>query len=251
MSDFNASPRRKIALDNNKLKLYTNCPSAEGKRSSLSWGIHKNNPRITIYTGDPADQTARTNNGRIQAELDMGLVQIVFQLLEQSTTEAAGWKKQIKCFNYTFFGGKRSDKPQNTADIWIGKDKDGLSFISVVDPHHSERPVIKFPIAPDWSWVKLFHSDGTQLSKEEASNMFTKGYANLLRDLYTHLAVTEFVPYEAPQKNGSGGGGYNRGGQGGGNGGGGYQRNNQGGNGGGGRNSDVSDDSDDDSNLPF
>ena len=73
MSEFRGPTREKICLDHNKLRLGTACPTAEGKWSSLVWGIHKNNPRITVYTGDPADNTSRTNNGAIRAELDAGL----------------------------------------------------------------------------------------------------------------------------------------------------------------------------------
>lgn len=235
MSDFQAPARKKIALDHSKLKLSTPCPSAEGKYSNLTWGLHKNNPRITVYTGDPQDANARNNNGRIQAELDLGILQMVVALMEQASKEQPGWKTQIKNFNYIYPNGKRSEKPVNTTDIWIGKDKEGLAFISLVDATNGERPVIKFPIAPNWSWCRLHHANGEPFSKEEASNLFTAGYARVIRDLYTHLAVTEFVPYE-PKKQGwfnngnnNGGGGYNR------NNGGGYNSNggNRGGNSGG------------------
>jgi uncharacterized membrane protein YgcG len=248
MSDFRGPTREKICLDHNKLRLGTPCPTAEGKWSGLVWGIHKNNPRITVYTGDPADNTSRTNNGAIRAELDAGLLMVVINLLREANKAEAGWKKCLKNFNYTFFGGKRSDKPVNTSDVWIGKDKEGLTYISVIDATNKERPVIKFNIAPAWTWAKLYHADGQQFSKEEASTIFTEGYANLLEQLYTQLIVKHYVPFE-PNKDG---GGNNRGGGGRSSGGGGYGGGDRQGSGGYSRGNDSNagtDDGDDD--IPF
>ena len=247
MSEFRGPTREKICLDHNKLRLGTACPTAEGKWSSLVWGIHKNNPRITVYTGDPADNTSRTNNGAIRAELDAGLLMVLLQLLKQANTAEPGWKKCLKNYNYTYFGGKKSDKPVNTTDVWVGKDKEGLTYISVIDATNKDRPVIKFNIAPNWSWAKLYHGDGQQFSKEEASAVFTDGYVKLLENLYSQLIVKHYVPFE-PNKDGGGGGrsGGGRSGGGGGYGGGdrsdggGYSRNNE---------SSASDDTDDD--IPF
>jgi uncharacterized membrane protein YgcG len=245
MSDFRGAQRTKICLDHNKLKLSTPCPTAEGKYSQLVWGIHKNNPRVTIYTGDPADNTSRTNNGAIRAELDAGLLMTLMTLLGRANKAEAGWKKCIKNYNYTFFGGKKSDKPVNTTDVWVGKDKDGLTYISVVDATNQERPKIKFNIAPNWAWAKLYHGDGQQYSKEEASEVFTEGYIKLLEQIYSQLIVTNYVPFE-PNKDGGGNnrGGNNRSGGGGGYGGGDRQ-------GGFSRGNDNSSSDGDDSDIPF
>lgn len=245
MADFN-QPRKKIALDNAKLGLVTKCPTAEGKISKLSWGINKNNPFIRVYTGDPADESERTKNGRIQAELDLPHLYAIIQLMRQAVVAENGWKNCLECFNYIFPGGQRSEKPVNTANVWIGKDKDGCVFISLVDALAKDRPVIKFDVAIGGIWMRLVHGDGRQYTKAESSSIFALGYATLLENLYSTLAVDEFVPYVAPERKGGGGGGFNKGG------GGGYQKSGGGYNKGGGyNNAPAADSGGDEDNLPF
>ena len=254
MSDFQGQPRKKIALDNSKLGLVAKCPTAEGKISKLSWGLNKNNPFIRVYTGDPADESERTKNGRIQAELDAPHLYALMVLIRQATREENGWKNCISCSNYIFPGGKRSESPVVTAEIWVGKDKDGVVYISLIDKLIKDRPVIKFDICVGGFWIKLRHGDGREYTKAESSLVFANGYANMLEALYGGLLIDEFVPYQKPEgqnnggrggygKGGGGGGGYSRGG----NGGGGYSKG--GDSSGGGSSSFGGDDGGDD--IPF
>lgn len=225
MSEFQGQPRRKIALDNSKLGLVAKCPTAEGKISKLSWGLNKNNPFIRVYTGDPADESERTKNGRIQAELDAPHLYTLLQLLREAIGAENGWKNCMSCSNYIFPGGKRSESPVVTAEVWVGKDKEGVVYISVIDKLIKDRPVIKFDVCVGGFWIKLRHGDGREYSKAESSVVFANGYANMLEALYGILLVDEFVPYQKPEGQGNGG----RGGYGGKGGGGGYNRNGGGG----------------------
>lgn len=225
---FPAKPKN--ALNHNKLNMVTKCPTAEGKLSKLSWQIHKNNPRITVWTGDPADESSRTNNGKIQAELDMPHLFALFGMIRKAITAEAGHKDCMECWNFIFPGGQRSKEPVNTAKIWVGKDKEGVVYISVVDGLHKDRPIIKFDFLPGsgGNWIRFNRGDGTAYSKSDASMLFAQGYSSMLEMIYTNLAITEFVPYEPQQKSfgGGGGGGFNRGASGGG---GGYQQRSGGG----------------------
>lgn len=208
---FTPPPRKKIALDNNKLGLSAPCPTAEGKWASLRWTLNNNNPSIVVYTGDPNDDTPNTPNGRIKADMDLPMLFMIFNLLEKAIGEENGWKMSVECLNYTFPGGKRSEKPVVTAVVWVGKDKDGSIFISVVDPIRKDRPIVKFELAPSTYWFHVNMRTGEAISKPEASVIWTKGYIDLLRDLYTQLAVDEYTPPK-PKPDGGGnnrGGGYN------------------------------------------
>ena len=57
--------RVKNALDNRKLFLTAPVPStdpeAKGKYSTLQWMLVKNNPRMVVWTNDPAD-TGESND---------------------------------------------------------------------------------------------------------------------------------------------------------------------------------------------
>ena len=224
---------KKIALDNTKLGLSAPCPTAEGKWSNLRWGLGGgSNPRITVYTGDPNDSNQSTNNGRIRAELDTVNVFSIVVLLRNALKAEPGWKCNIKCSNFIYPGGKRSEKPVHLTDIWIGKDREGVIYISVVDALKKDRPVIKFPIVGDVRWQGFVHGDGTPYTKADASVLYTEAYAMMLQELYGNLLVTEYKapePRDNNQRQGGGGGGYQR--QGGGNYGGGNGGNSGGGSG--------------------
>jgi hypothetical protein len=209
---------KKIALDNTKLGLSAPCPTAEGKWSNLRWGLGGgSNPRITVYTGDPNDSNQSTNNGRIRAELDTVNVYSLLLLIRQAIVNEPGWKKNIKCSNFIYPGGKRSEKPVHLTDVWVGKDRDGIVYLSVVDAMKKDRPVIKFPILADQRWQTFIHGDGTPFTKAEASTLYAEAYAMMLQQLYGNLLVTEYKPPEPRDNNRQGGNG------------GGYQRNNNGG----------------------
>lgn len=215
MGNFTPPPKKKIAIDNTKLGLSAPCPTAEGKWSSLRWGLNNNNPYIVVYTGDPNDDTPATPNGRIKAELDLPMVMMIFNYLERAITEENGWKMCVETLNFIFPGGKRSEKPVITTNIWVGKDKEGSIFISVIDAQRKDRPVIKFELAPSTYWFHVNSRTGESISKPEASVSWTKGYIDLLRGMYANLAVTEYTPPKPKDPNGGnnnnrGGGNNNR-----------------------------------------
>lgn len=221
--------RKKNALNHNKLNLVTKCPTAEGKLSKMSWQIHKNNPRLTVYTGDPADESTRTNNGKIQAELDTPHVFALFAKLRKIMAGPADQKEAVECKNFIFPGGQRSKEPVITSRIWIGKDKEGVMYISLVDAIHQQRPVIKFDFLPGagGDWIRFMKADGSKESNADASLAYCEGYLKALELIFAGLAITEFEPY-VPKQPGGGFGGQRQGGGGGGYGGG----NRQGGGGG-------------------
>lgn len=222
-TQFQAAPRKKIALDNNKLNLNAPCPTAPGKTSAWTWGFVKNNPRITVYTRDPADNTEKTGYGKIVANLDTPTLYMFFNLIEQAIKEPNGWKDKIVNRNFTWFGGKRSDTPAVLNELWAGKDAEGCIWVSIV-AKDKDRPIIKF-IFGGTEFHHLYHGDGTQYTAAEASVGYAKGYIDVLRQLYAQISIIEYVEPEPQQprqgfggqQGGQGGGGFGGGqGQGGG-----------------------------------
>lgn len=212
MADFTPPQRKKNALDNNKLKLSTPCPTAPGKNSSLVWGVYSNNPRLTVYTGDPEDSGERNGYGAIKANLDGPVFYTFLEICKKIIAGPPDKKLKIDLLNFTFFGGKRSEAPVVTQEVWVGKDNDGSVWISVIAPN---RPKIKFVFSNNTSY-NLYHGDGTPLSKEEMSNLFALGYVNMLSNLTANVMVEEYADIVPKQQNG---GGYQGRGNGGGNGG--------------------------------
>ena len=207
MAFGNLPPRKKIALDNRKLSLFAPCPSAAGKIASLAWRLVSNNPRITVYTNDPADMTEKNSNGLIAAALDAPVFFLLMKLIYKIIDSPNGTKEKIENKNYIFPGGKRSDKPVIVSEIIVGKDDDGVVFLSVV-AYDKTRPRIKFELVPS-EFHSLYHQNGQQFTKAEASELYARGYVQCLEGLMTHLLVTEWVE---PEKKENNRGAQNRGG---------------------------------------
>lgn len=209
---FQGTPRKKIALDNNKLSLSTPSPVDPKAKSKLVWGFHNNNPRLTVYTGDPSENTEKTGYGKIVANLDTPTLFAFFQLMEMALKAENGFKAKIENKNFTFFGGKRSDFPVVLTELWCGKDKEGAIWMSITA---KDRPMIKFIISPT-DFHNLFNGDGSPMTKGEVSAIYATGYLVLLKQMYAHISVSEFVEITMNKPGQQGGfqqGGYQRGGQ--------------------------------------
>lgn len=192
---FQAAPRKKNALDHRKLNLSTPCPTAKGKYSNLIWGVHANNPRLTVYTGDPEDSSERTGYGRIAANLDTPTFYAFIELLERVARGTEECKYKIENKNYTWFGGKRSEVPVIVSNLWVGKDKDGAVWISITAEN---RPIIKFYINIS-DFHCMYHGDGNPFTKAEFTSLYAIAYCNLLRNMVSEILVNEYVE-EAPKK---------------------------------------------------
>ena len=215
MADFVPKERVFNALDNKKINLSTPCPGAPDKRSALIWGIISNNPRITVYTNDPSDTGESKGYGKIDAKLDMPIFFAFMQMLTNVIEHDGEIKQKIENKNFTFFGGKRSDKPVVVSELWVGKDKDGILWMSVTAVN---RPRIKFNFVPN-DFHNFFHGDGTPFTPAETSKIYAKGYVVILEKMMTHIAVNTYVKPEVKQQqsgnnwggnNNSSGGNYNR-----------------------------------------
>lgn len=208
MAFNNLPPRKKIALDNRKLSLFAPCPSAAGKVSSLSWRLVSNNPRICVYTNDPADMTEKNGNGLIAAALDAPVFFMLMKMIGKVIDAAPGHREKIENKNFIFPGGKRSEKPVVVSEIIVGKDEEGVVFLSVV-AYDKSRPRIKFDLLPN-EFHALYHKSGEQFTKAEASALYAQGYLKCLEGLMTHLLVTEWVEPERKDNDRQGGRGGNQ-----------------------------------------
>ena len=200
--------RKKIALDNQKLSM--SAPNSKGKRAGLLWQLINNNPRIVVYTNDPDDQI---DYGKITAALDAPTFFAFLNLIENAIKATGEFKEKIDNMNFTWPGGKRSETPSVVSSLIVGKDADGLIWISVSAPR---RPQIKFPfINPEFH--NFFHRDGSPYEKGEVSAIMAKSYLDILRGLMAQLLVTEYVEPKPKEDRNNGGNRNNGGGYGGGN----------------------------------
>lgn len=203
MADFTPVQRAKNALDNRKLNLSCKCPADQSKWSSLIWGLYANNPRITVYTGDPSDQGESKGYGKITANLDLPTFYAFLQAMYEVIDSEGEFKTKLENKNFIFPQGKRSEKPVNVSDLWFGKDKDGIIWISVTA---RDRPKIKFTFGPT-EFHNFVNGDGSQASPAKISKLYAKAYVKILENMMTNMAVDNYV--EPPKRDQPAGGNRN------------------------------------------
>jgi hypothetical protein len=214
----NFTPRKKIALDNPKLKL--SAINSDNKRASLAVGFVSNNPRLVVYTNVVADATERNKGGQILASLDSVSFEVFLGMIEQAIRMKEAWSDCFETKNYIFPKGQRSERPITQATVYVGRDEDGEIWVSVCS-FDKERPRIKFPFGPasdnkGESFFTYKHKDGSTFTKGEVSALYARAWVSLIRNLVAHLHITEYKEPEPRDGNGGGRGGYG-GGNGGGN----------------------------------
>lgn len=197
---FVPKPRVKNALDNTKLQLKAPTPGCPGKTAALIWGLIANNPRITVFTNDPSEESESKGYGKISANLDLPTFMVFLNLINKSIASPTECKFKIENKNFTFFGGKRSEKPAVVSELHAGRDADGMIWISVTAPSNQNRPRIRFYFQLS-DYHCLVNGDGTPFSAAETSLMAAKGYVDLLSEMMTNMAANNYV--EPPVKDGA------------------------------------------------
>lgn len=220
----NRQPRKKHALDENKLRLVGEKPEGltfdRGRPPMLAFTLIGNNPRINVFTNVEND----TNNGLISAKLDAPTFFAIMDAIEQIIDKENGTRCKIT--NKT----AKNEKDENgrwkknvvvDSHIIIGKDKEGSVYISVISNDDS-RPKLKFYFRSSFyhQWV---HSDNTPYTKAELSQQYARAYVRMMQGLMPAVMESNYEEWK-PQGNQGG----NRGGSGGG-----YRNNTGGGNSGG------------------
>ena len=190
--------RPKTFLGISKLSIMAPCPTAKGKYSQLTYDIYKGSPRIVVKTNDPGDTR---NYGRIVAAFSPADFYYYLEVLEKHLLDTTvDTKTKVECYNHSFEGGKRSQDITLQNDVWVGRDKEGLLFISLIDKTAEDRPVIKFVFdLPDTRYHKCYHGDGSMYTKPERGNLVARVHLSALRGILPHLMLASFNADNAAQ----------------------------------------------------
>ena len=168
-------------IESPQLVMFTAAPNAEGKRSKLVWGIRNGYPRITVFTNDPNDKGPGIVNSVISAPVDMATMHIFLTLLEQIATGPNDIKNKVDCFTLKWVDGQRTDERILLSEIWIGKDSEGMVWISLIAP---ARPKIKFTYRVS-DWHGIYKTDGVQMTEAEGSTLAALAACFLLKQAYS------------------------------------------------------------------
>lgn len=196
-TDNNRPPIKKNALDNRKMCLFAPAPNTTDREAVLMWNVFSNNPRVTVFTGDPTDISDASSKGRISANLDAPVFFTFIEMIERVAKSKVPIELKILNKNFTWTNGQRSSEPSIVSELHVGKDDKGMVWISV---EAEKRPVIRFFILPS-DWHQFCFADGTPLDKGELVTMHTLGYCNLLRRLMTGILIDDYVPPTRDQDN--------------------------------------------------
>jgi hypothetical protein len=189
---FNApvAPTGKIKIfENPHLVMWTPSPTAEGRRAKLSWGIRNGNPRLTVFTNDPADIGIGIINGVIPAPMDNVTLLALLNLLEKSAMSLEEIKHKISCSTLRWENGVQTKQKILLSEIWFGKDSEGLVWISLIAPN---RPKIKFVFQVS-DWHEIIKADGSTATPSEGSQIAAIATIQALRIAYSVALAEGFL----------------------------------------------------------
>lgn len=229
MAQQNFPTRKKTPLDEPGLRLVADTlENGTGRPTCKVYPNGKNSVRFDIWSNLPGDK----NDGRITLDVPYAIMYTYLAMVKHyAEPSTPADRSYIEMTGFTFYGGKKSDKPEVLGKLYAGKDEAGVVFISVQLPD-STRPKIMFPLI-DQMFSRIITAQGP-MNKAAASALYARGYVTALELFLQHHCSEAYVD-KSQQSKGGNGGGY-----GGGNGGNNYGGGNSGGNNYGGGNSQSS-----------
>ena len=165
-----------------KFQMYTPAPGAQGKRSALRYSSYRGNPRLSLFTNVPND----SNRGMLNAAMNPETFLIFLDLLEKIARDPGPGKYKIDCMTTPRApeGAERSTEKILGAELYFGRDENGIVWISVTAPN---RPRIKFEYRLS-EFHKVYKGDGTALTESEGSTLQALATVLALREVFlTHM----------------------------------------------------------------
>lgn len=193
------SDKPSTVLDNGKLTMSAPKLSNGEYPPKFKVQTFNNNPQFAIFTGVPSAK----RGGVISAGMDPTTFYTVLRLIERMIDEPT--PQETVTYEIENHGGRGADKALKSTTV-IGKDPEGIVFISVLDVDAS-MPKVRFNFNADF-----YHKISVNgLSKGELSCISAQGFVDTWRAILGPHLVNSYEKVVF-----GGGGGYNKGGSGGG-----------------------------------
>lgn len=181
------------ALDNEKLRLRTK--NSQGKFANAHVSVVRNNPRITVFTGEPELITEENKYGIIVCP--MGVVDFEIFIDTLRRVIASRDTQEFK------FGCKTVDR--NSDDkivsiieysvIHVGRDNNGI-YLKFSTPTYDG---IRFDFEmSDFHYI--VKPDGTSLSKSESSQIVASSWMKAIDKLVSQVIATNYYEYTREEK---------------------------------------------------
>lgn len=203
MAQQNFPTRKKTPLDEVGLRLVADTlENGTGRPTLKVYPNGKNSIRFDIWSNLPGDK----NDGRITLDVPYIIMYTFMEMIKyyaEPSTPAD--RSYVELTGFTFFGGKKSEKPEVLGKMYSGKDENGVVFISI-QMADSSRPKIMFPLI-DQSFSRIITAQGP-MNKATASALYARGYVTALQLFLQHHCSEAYVDKSQQVKGGQGGGGY-------------------------------------------
>lgn len=193
--------------DLEKFGMFTDAPGEQNRRSRLVWSTYRGNPRITVFTGVQND----TDKGVIRAPMSPEIFLAMMEVFEEVIKAQPGYKRWIE--NFTSPKQEEGQRQPSTERIlisttYMGKDKDGIVWISVRAPGNRPTIVFKFLLS---DYHKFYNADGTAITPDQASCITANAWRKGVIAAMGKYMGEERPPFD-PETQGRGrnGGGFQR-----------------------------------------
>ena len=169
------------------------------RRPSLQFKILRNAMTLEARTNIPEDK----DYGRIRVTFGPQDFFAFLELLSSACNAANDTFEQIAYADYPWTQQGRSKEKKLVAKVNVGKDAEGVVYISIQSWDRS-RPAVVFPLVHS-DFYHFTHADGSQWDKASISKLYAKAFAKWLCEIFPQAFYAEFNP-PAPR---NGGGGWN------------------------------------------
>lgn len=163
----------------------------------LQWSMRGIYPRITVYTStNNAFKDKKLDyNFIITAPFDIITLEMLIIKLEELLEANNNTRYVIDCLNNKIENGERKDELITQAKVVVGKDDQGLMYISVLE---EGKKKIKFELLANMKYFKYYNSNN-ELIKDtaELSKLYVKSYIKTLREfMYNDIIKVAVVTVE-------------------------------------------------------
>ena len=166
----------------------------DGDYGLLTWSVRNGYPRITVFTQNKNKQSqggtqkeAFDYNTMITAPFDYTTMASFLSLMETVINGDPDTKYQMACYNTKYVNGERTNEMHLQSTVTIGKDKDGIVYLAVID---GEKRKIKFDITLG-DWHKLYINNELVSDPAMISKTFAKGYHSTASKLLFGQLITD------------------------------------------------------------
>lgn len=139
--------------------------------------------RISVFTNEPADK----NNGPISIPMNMATMHGYLDIVDKILKGPPDTKQKIDVYANKYENKQRTNERILLGSLYIGKNKEGINWISLIsaDPN---RPKVIFEYNVN-DYYNFFKPDGSPYSKAEMSNISLAASLSVLRSWYDKMAM--------------------------------------------------------------